>query len=86
MHKQPKCRYLTGVFYGTFQVQQEMQVYQMFRISCWFQIAFRATMLEHENALLRAQVITLKEEAQSLRHMLLQTKTEEVTHQQQRPT
>jgi hypothetical protein len=43
-------------------------------------------MLEHENALLRAQVITLKEEIQSLRHMLLQTKTEEVAHQQQRPT
>jgi hypothetical protein len=42
-------------------------------------------MLEHENALLRAQVITLKEEAQSLRHMLLQTKTEEAALQQQRP-
>ncbi|KDR24444.1 transcription factor VBP [Zootermopsis nevadensis] len=50
------------------------------------QIAFRATMLEHENALLRAQVITLKEEAQSLRHLLLQGKTEEATHHQQRPT
>ncbi|XP_023720788.1 D site-binding protein [Cryptotermes secundus] len=48
------------------------------------QIALRATMLEHENALLRAQVITLKEEIQSLRHMLLQTKTEEMA--QQRPT
>jgi hypothetical protein len=51
-----------------------------------FQIAFRASLLEHENALLRAQVITLKEETQSLRHMLLQTKTEEAAHQQQRPT
>lgn len=28
-------------------------------------------MLEHENAILRAQVVTLREEAQSLRHMLL---------------
>jgi hypothetical protein len=41
-------------------------------------------MLEHENALLRAQVITLKEEIQSLRHMLMQSKTEEMA--QQRPT
>ncbi|XP_076650772.1 uncharacterized protein LOC143357932 isoform X1 [Halictus rubicundus] len=34
-------------------------------------IALRATMLEHENAILKAQVITLREEAQSLRHMLI---------------
>ncbi|KAF7381557.1 nuclear factor interleukin-3-regulated protein isoform X1 [Vespula maculifrons] len=34
-------------------------------------IALKATMLEHENAILRAQVVTLREEAQSLRHMLL---------------
>lgn len=35
------------------------------------QIALRATMLEHENAILRAQVLTLREEAQCLRHMLI---------------
>nr|XP_024215146.1 D site-binding protein [Halyomorpha halys] len=35
------------------------------------QIALRASMLEHENAILRAQVITLREEAQSLRELLL---------------
>ncbi|XP_072759761.1 uncharacterized protein [Anoplolepis gracilipes] len=34
-------------------------------------IALRATMLEHENAILKAQVVTLREEAQSLRHMLI---------------
>ncbi|XP_011875812.1 PREDICTED: cell death specification protein 2 isoform X2 [Vollenhovia emeryi] len=34
-------------------------------------IALRATMLEHENAILKAQIVTLREEAQSLRHMLL---------------
>ncbi|KZC12390.1 PREDICTED: cell death specification protein 2 [Dufourea novaeangliae] len=34
-------------------------------------IALRATMLEHENAILKAQIITLREEAQSLRHMLI---------------
>ncbi|XP_076759036.1 uncharacterized protein LOC143428200 [Xylocopa sonorina] len=34
-------------------------------------IALRATMLEHENAILRAQVITLREETQCLRHMLI---------------
>ncbi|XP_031843034.1 uncharacterized protein LOC116431552 [Nomia melanderi] len=34
-------------------------------------IALRATMLEHENAILKAQVLTLREEAQSLRHMLI---------------
>ena len=28
-------------------------------------------MLEHENAILRAQLITLREEAQSLRHLLV---------------
>lgn len=32
-------------------------------------------MLEHENAILRAQVVTLREEAQSLRHMLLKQQT-----------
>ncbi|XP_067012311.1 hepatic leukemia factor [Anabrus simplex] len=40
------------------------------------QIALRATILEHENAILRAQVLTLREEAQSLRHLLLQRKVE----------
>ncbi|XP_022202872.2 cell death specification protein 2-like [Nilaparvata lugens] len=35
------------------------------------QIALRATILEQENAVLRAQVFTLKEEAQSLRQLLL---------------
>ncbi|XP_016845195.1 hepatic leukemia factor [Nasonia vitripennis] len=34
-------------------------------------IALRATMLEHENAILRAQVVTLREECQSLRQMLI---------------
>ncbi|XP_012543717.1 cell death specification protein 2 [Monomorium pharaonis] len=34
-------------------------------------IALRATMLEHENAILKAQIVTLREEAQSLRHMLI---------------
>ncbi|XP_043266054.1 transcription factor VBP [Colletes gigas] len=38
-------------------------------------IALRATMLEHENAILRAQIITLREEAQSLRHMLIKQQT-----------
>ncbi|KAI4497710.1 hypothetical protein M0802_007250 [Mischocyttarus mexicanus] len=38
-------------------------------------IALKATMLEHENAILRAQVVTLREEAQSLRHMLLKQQT-----------
>uniref|UniRef100_A0AAR5PYM2 BZIP domain-containing protein n=1 Tax=Dendroctonus ponderosae TaxID=77166 RepID=A0AAR5PYM2_DENPD len=38
------------------------------------QIALKATILEHENALLRAQVVTLREEASSLRQMLLQRK------------
>ncbi|KAK1120046.1 hypothetical protein K0M31_012775 [Melipona bicolor] len=38
-------------------------------------IALRATMLEHENAILRAQVITLREEAQCLRHMLIKQQT-----------
>lgn len=28
-------------------------------------------MLEHENAILKAQILTLREEAQSLRHMLI---------------
>ncbi|XP_049857623.1 CCAAT/enhancer-binding protein alpha [Schistocerca gregaria] len=36
------------------------------------QIALRAAMLEHENAVLRAQLVTLREEAHSLRHLLLQ--------------
>ncbi|XP_047002808.1 LOW QUALITY PROTEIN: uncharacterized protein LOC124620147 [Schistocerca americana] len=34
------------------------------------QIALRAAMLEHENAVLRAQLVTLREEAHSLRHLL----------------
>ncbi|XP_060525263.1 transcription factor ces-2 [Cylas formicarius] len=38
------------------------------------QIALKATLLEHENAILRAQVLTLREEASSLRQMLLQRK------------
>uniref|UniRef100_A0A0K8T3W0 BZIP domain-containing protein n=1 Tax=Lygus hesperus TaxID=30085 RepID=A0A0K8T3W0_LYGHE len=37
-------------------------------------IALRASMLEHENAVLRAQVLTLREEAQSLRQLLLHHK------------
>ncbi|XP_014256203.1 basic leucine zipper transcriptional factor ATF-like 3 [Cimex lectularius] len=40
-------------------------------------IALRASMLEHENAVLRAQVITLREEAQSLRQLLLHHKMSE---------
>ncbi|XP_074025800.1 uncharacterized protein [Leptinotarsa decemlineata] len=43
------------------------------------QIALRATILEHENAILRAQVLTLREEASSLRQMLLQKKTLETS-------
>ncbi|KAJ3666480.1 hypothetical protein Zmor_001921 [Zophobas morio] len=42
------------------------------------QIALRATILEHENALLRAQVLTLREETSSLRQMLLQKKALEI--------
>ncbi|XP_072383916.1 uncharacterized protein [Diabrotica undecimpunctata] len=42
------------------------------------QIALRATILEHENAILRAQVLTLREEASSLRQMLLQKKAIEL--------
>ncbi|XP_073996978.1 uncharacterized protein [Rhodnius prolixus] len=38
------------------------------------QIALRASVLEHENAVLRAQVLTLREEAQSLRQLLLHQK------------
>ncbi|EGI63274.1 PREDICTED: cell death specification protein 2 [Acromyrmex echinatior] len=38
-------------------------------------IALRATMLEHENAILKAQIVTLREEAQSLRHMLIKQRT-----------
>ncbi|GLV38044.1 uncharacterized protein CBL_07842 [Carabus blaptoides fortunei] len=41
------------------------------------QIAFRATMLEHENAILRAQILTLREEATSLRQMLIAKKTDQ---------
>lgn len=36
------------------------------------EIALRACFLEKENAILRAQVTTLREEAQSLRQLLLQ--------------
>ncbi|KAJ8938553.1 hypothetical protein NQ314_011442 [Rhamnusium bicolor] len=43
------------------------------------QIALRATILEHENAILRAQVLTLREESSSLRQMLLQKKALELT-------
>ncbi|RZC32683.1 transcription factor atf1, partial [Asbolus verrucosus] len=42
------------------------------------QIALRATILEHENAILRAQVLTLREETSSLRQMLLQKKALEI--------
>nr|CAI5817019.1 unnamed protein product [Callosobruchus analis] len=42
------------------------------------QIALKATILEHENAILRAQVLTLREEASSLRQMLLQKKALEI--------
>lgn len=35
------------------------------------QIALKATMLEHENAILRAQIVSLREETQSLRHILM---------------
>ncbi|XP_042210497.1 uncharacterized protein LOC121858259 [Homarus americanus] len=38
------------------------------------QVAIRATYLEKENAILRAQVATLREEATSLRNLLLQKK------------
>ncbi|KAL0269393.1 UNVERIFIED_CONTAM: hypothetical protein PYX00_007144 [Menopon gallinae] len=34
------------------------------------QIALRAALLEHENAVLRAQIVTLREETQSLRQLL----------------
>ncbi|XP_066259174.1 transcription factor ces-2 [Euwallacea similis] len=42
------------------------------------QVALRATILEHENAILRAQVVTLREEASSLRQMLLHRKPYEI--------
>lgn len=38
------------------------------------EIAIRASFLEKENAILRAQVATLREEASSLKHLLLQKK------------
>ena len=41
------------------------------------QIALRATILEHENAVLKAQLITLREEASSLRQLLLEKKVTE---------
>ncbi|XP_044736841.1 cell death specification protein 2 [Chrysoperla carnea] len=41
------------------------------------QIALRASMLEHENAILRAQILTLREEATSLRQMLFFKKSTE---------
>lgn len=41
------------------------------------QIAFRASMLEHENAILRAQILTLREEASSLRQMLITKKSDQ---------
>ncbi|XP_044757836.1 hepatic leukemia factor-like [Coccinella septempunctata] len=42
------------------------------------QVALRATILEHENAILRAQVLTLREETSALRRLLLQKKTIEI--------
>ncbi|XP_050294307.1 transcription factor VBP-like [Anthonomus grandis grandis] len=39
------------------------------------QIALRAAILEHENAVLRAQVLSLREEASSLRQLLLHCKS-----------
>ncbi|CAH1373685.1 hypothetical protein MTP99_015062 [Tenebrio molitor] len=47
------------------------------------QIALRATILEHENAILRAQVLTLREETSSLRQMLLQKKALEIATRDQ---
>ncbi|XP_042880526.1 uncharacterized protein LOC122258579 [Penaeus japonicus] len=41
------------------------------------QVAMRASYLEKENAILRAQVATLRDEASSLRHLLLQKKTKQ---------
>ena len=41
----------------------------------FLQIALRATMLEHENAILRAQIVTLRDDAQSLRHLLMKQQT-----------
>lgn len=38
------------------------------------QIALRAAILEHENAMMRAQIITLREETQALRSMLMLSK------------
>ncbi|XP_017783281.1 PREDICTED: cell death specification protein 2 [Nicrophorus vespilloides] len=43
------------------------------------QIALRATILEHENAILKAQILTLREEATSLRQMLMEKKATEIT-------
>ncbi|XP_045467960.1 hepatic leukemia factor-like [Harmonia axyridis] len=42
------------------------------------QVALRASILEHENAILRAQVLTLREESTSLRRLLLQKKAIEI--------
>ena len=39
-----------------------------------FQIALRATLLEHENAVLRAQILTLREETQNLREKIIYNK------------
>lgn len=52
---------------------------------CIFQIALRATLLEHENAILKAQILTLREEASSLRQMVLQKKTLEITSPKDTP-
>ncbi|KAL1505717.1 hypothetical protein ABEB36_005217 [Hypothenemus hampei] len=46
------------------------------------QIALKATILEHENAILRAQVSTLRQEASSLRNMLLHRKPYEISTQE----
>ncbi|KAK9874972.1 hypothetical protein WA026_005788 [Henosepilachna vigintioctopunctata] len=42
------------------------------------QVVLRASILEHENAILRAQVLTLREESSSLRRLLLQKKALEI--------
>ncbi|CAD5124025.1 DgyrCDS12328 [Dimorphilus gyrociliatus] len=44
------------------------------------EIAIRASFLEKENAILRAQVATLREEANSLRQLLLQKRSQQVHH------
>ncbi|KAL1122471.1 hypothetical protein AAG570_002802, partial [Ranatra chinensis] len=54
------------------------------------EVALRANMLEQENAVLRAQVLTLREEAHSLRQLIIHSKNIEpdifhaFSHQYQR--